>query len=358
MNRKRKTAKTTKKLSEDFTDSEKNTLNIMGVKKNNQYELQPDASNYICALLTDINNDSWAIVYRPSYVESIEDDLLIRKFPGYGIKNKTRKLEKKIHSENPILAVMSNSEISIKDIIDFSVSQTELPSEAINNPDNYLLPLDIVSRPIGMTGLRHFAIYLGNEMVVHLTGKEEGTICESWHKFYKPKPASFFSFLSFFTSSSSSILGGSGKLTRHHPKISFKKKDVIIEDIAEAVTISHGKGKYTITENNCEHFVNMCVLGINRSGQIDGKRWNRSFWLYEELKNEAKTKFSSSSHKNPTENRTRLAEKNRNKKHIESCIQKAENNRKYTRSKYQINQERFDTRIELRPTPPLFIVQR
>lgn len=45
-----------------------------------------DASHYSCALLTDINNDSWAFVYRPSYVKDINDDLIVKKFPEYGEK--------------------------------------------------------------------------------------------------------------------------------------------------------------------------------------------------------------------------------------------------------------------------------
>jgi hypothetical protein len=256
-------------------------------------------------------------------------------------KNKTKRLETKIQSENPILAVMSDSEISLKDIIKFSVLVNELPSDVINNPDQYLLPLDIVSRPIAKMSFRHYAIYLGNKKVVHITG--EGTKCESWDEFYKPTSSSagssYFSFFSIF-SSNLSMLGGTGNLTRHHPIIPFKKQEAIIEDISKAVTINYGKGTYSITSNNCEHLVNMCVLGINRSGQVDGKFWKPSFWLYKEFKSEAdKFNYQNSSYKSY-------------KSHIEKCIRQAEESRNYTRTKYEIERERFDERIELQPNPP------
>ena len=132
--------------SENIEDSEKQTLNKMGIDDNNQYQLndlkhilfckqkavntekikdkitrkikkiiffnptfindsKPDASNYSCALVTDANNDS--------FIDG--DDLVVKKFPNYGKKNKTKKLESKIQNGNPILAVvMSDSKVSFK----------------------------------------------------------------------------------------------------------------------------------------------------------------------------------------------------------------------------------------------------
>lgn len=120
-----------------------------------------------------------------------------------GKKNKIKKLETKIQSENPILAVMSDSEISLKDIVNFSVLDNELPSDAFNNPDQYLLPLDIVSRPIGNTKFRHYAVYLGKKEIVHITGVTgEGTKCETWDKFCKSTSSSGSS---LFPSSQSSL---------------------------------------------------------------------------------------------------------------------------------------------------------
>jgi hypothetical protein len=392
--KKAKKAKTTfndtNKHNEDyedyFDDTEKSTLEKMGISRNNRHtyllqdlkqilfceqkakstaaikdkiicaikklvfftpnfnDSKPDASNYSCALLTDTNNDSWVIVYRPSYVDGINDDLIVKRFPDYGKKNKIKKLESKIQSEDPILSVMSDSEISLKDIIDFSVLNNELPSDAINNPDQYLLPLDIVSRPTFM-GFRHYGIYLGNKKVVHFTGKETKT--ETWDEFNNPtltSGTSYFSFFSIFSSNLPSILGGAGKLTRHHPIIPFKKKETIIEDISKAVTINYGKGEYGLLSNNCEHLVNMCVLGINRSGQVDGKlwKWKNPFWLYKELKSEAEFNSQNSSYKSYMS-------------HIEKCIRRAEVKRNYNCPSDQIERERFDERIELRPTPPCYI---
>jgi hypothetical protein len=91
--------------------------------------------------------------------------------------NKTKKLESKIQSGYyPTLAVMSSSNVSFQDITNFLLLKKELPSEAKDDPDRYLLPLDIVSRPIkGLPNPHHFANYLVYKWVVHLTGKEEGT---------------------------------------------------------------------------------------------------------------------------------------------------------------------------------------
>ncbi|CAB4477634.1 hypothetical protein RhiirA5_456198 [Rhizophagus irregularis] len=105
----------------------------------------------------------------------------------------------------------------------------------------------------------------------------------------------------------------------------------IIEDISKAVTINYGKGIYSITSNNCEH----------RSGQFDGKFWKPSFWLYKELKSEAdEFNYQNSFYKGY-------------KSHIGNCIRRAGESRNYTRTKHQIEQEKFDGRIVLQPTPSM-----
>ncbi|RGB31557.1 hypothetical protein C1646_817236 [Rhizophagus diaphanus] len=86
----------------------------------------------------------------------------------------------------------------------------------------------------------------------------------------------------------------------------------IIEDISKAMTINYGKGTYSITSNNCEHLVNMHVLGINHSGQVDDK----------ELKNEAdEFNYQNSFYKSY-------------KSHIRNCIRRAGESRNYTRTKH------------------------
>lgn len=48
----------------------------------------------------------------------------------------------------------------------------------------------------------------------------------------------------------------------------LKEKRDDLKIIEEA--ISHvGEGGYSILRNNCEHFANKCVFGVNRSSQID-----------------------------------------------------------------------------------------
>jgi hypothetical protein len=49
---------------------------------------------------------------------------------------------------------------------------------------------------------------------------------------------------------------------KFHPVIPFKHKDKIIEHIAKASVDKYKLGKYDLTGDNCEHFANKCVLGL------------------------------------------------------------------------------------------------
>jgi len=54
--------------------------------------------------------------------------------------------------------------------------------------------------------------------------------------------------------------------------VPFKEKEQIIQHIARSIVGEFGKGEYDLFENNCEHFANMMVFGINYSYQgSDGK---------------------------------------------------------------------------------------
>jgi hypothetical protein len=81
----------------------------------------------------------------------------------------------------------------------------------------------------------------------------------------------------------------------HRPKDVFKKSDIIVEHIAKCI---EGKNEYfdkfgkikIKTEkndkaNNCEHFVNRCVLGLDFSELVDieSGELKREFNLEQEL---------------------------------------------------------------------------
>jgi hypothetical protein len=121
--------------------------------------------------------------------------------------------------------------------------------EIKSNPDEYILPLDIVTRPIN-SNLDHYAVYLGNKQVAELPGYGLTQII-SWSEFCNPSSSS-----SGFSSSSSS---GSGMMGLVHSRIPFKRKEIIVKHIDKA--IRHGYGlcgchTYNSALNNCENLVN------------------------------------------------------------------------------------------------------
>ena len=80
------------------------------------------------------------------------------------------------------------------------------------------------------------------------------------------------------------------KMVRYHPVIPFKHKNKIIEHIAKSITKTDADGyyplqskisscseeieRYDLYNNNCEHVVNKCVLGLNFS-ELAEKKLNR-----------------------------------------------------------------------------------
>ncbi|WNE40637.1 MAG: hypothetical protein mread185_000094 [Mycoplasmataceae bacterium] len=204
-----------------------------------------DASNYSCAVVTDGNNDNWVISYRPSYLSNIDSDVVIQKSSSSNYE-----IERRLNSEHPIVAFE-------EDFLNYLmikwpyVFEKNLSSDAKYNPDKYLLPFDLVKRPIGW-GKDHYAIYLGNEWVAHLTGKdssssgEGGTKFDTWGKFCNPDSSSS-------SSSSSSSGSNGGAITLYHPRIPFKRKSEIIRHTAKVVSYNYGRYSYDMLSNNCEH---------------------------------------------------------------------------------------------------------
>jgi len=318
-----------------------------------------DASNYSCAIVTDGNDQIWVISYRPSYVANIESDLVIEEVSN------ASEVENKLNGEYPGVALKAVDIFT--EIINrkFCVRWKSLPYDAKNNPDRYILPLDIVTRPIN-DSLNHYAVYLGNKWVAELPG-HESTKFVSWDRFCKGSSGGF----------SSSSSSGSGIIGLVHPQMLFKRKENIIRHIAK--TINHGYGGchchfYNAATNNCESLVNYWILGFSRPTQGSNLAGGIIMGGAPELimgslsllgptpsstANNFKTFFSSLTEMGfPSEASViRQSERFENlassfsseKERIEDCIRNSENNRSYTRPKYQIEQEKFETRIEVYP---------
>lgn len=167
-------------------------------------------------------------------------------------KGDTINLRNEINETNQMLGESSNYELEA------GVKRFSLPYEAISNPDNYIKPLDIVwIKKQGRFLLKYFhvCVYLGKGGVCHIYSpsgkKNNGARTDSWAEF----------------------LSGRIELPiRFHPIIPFKHKDKIIEHIAKASVDKYKLGKYDLTGDNCEHFANKCVLGLQHFS-----RQSRSF---------------------------------------------------------------------------------
>jgi len=213
--------------------------------------------------------------------------------PGdlYKAKGEAKRIEEKLRGNNPILCEGLPKTINVYYNDDYNarnfpitygvfggeeVKVIELRGSdfytAKNNPDDYFKPLDIVKIFIhsrydsNKEGTRHTGIYLGNRQVCHLFVVNRATkkfeiMSESWEKFL-------------------GIIPSANKMIRYHPVIPFKHKDKIVEHIAKSITsvnvyyppesktssasFDHDS-KYNLYNNNCEHPVNKCVLGLNFS---------------------------------------------------------------------------------------------
>jgi len=150
---------------------------------------------------------------------------------------------------------------------------------AKNNPDDYFKPLDIVKIFAPRSNGRwmvHTGIYLGKGKICHLyVNKETREVVvadENLNQLFR-------------------ALEGADKMIRYHPVIPFKHKDKIIEHIAKSITLRNGSSfhskissvspeynsEYNINNNNCEHMVNKCVLGLNFSELAETEKYKNSY---------------------------------------------------------------------------------
>ncbi|KLL02098.1 MAG: hypothetical protein MRERC_4c040 [Mycoplasmataceae bacterium RC_NB112A] len=311
-----------------------------------------DASNYSCAIVVDGNDQVWAVSCRPSYVANIESDLMIEKASNIS------EVEQGLNSDTPIVGMSSRNENifvnSFKDnfVALSSIKEKKLPYDVKNNPDKYLLPFDIIKRSSALW-FDHYGIYIGNSWVVHLPGGGEPTQFDTWYKFCNPDSSSSGS----SNSSSSSSEGGSGPITVYHPKIPFKVKTDIIRHVAKVVSYNYGRYSYNKVGNNCEHLTKRCVLGINESRQTENHDAAVGFSIFSMFSKKSASSYGEKVFFNLgmriKKNNKELDELTYNysseKERIKRCIREAENSRSYTCSKYQVEQEKFEARIEVYP---------
>jgi hypothetical protein len=128
-----------------------------------------------------------------------------------------------------------------------------------------------------------------------------------------------------------------------HSQIPYKRKDTIIRHIAKTI----GRYSYNLISNNCEHLVKGCVFGLNDSGQVGfmvGGFYNMALDPLKAFPLSVRIEMENRRLDNLTSNNYYYE-----KERIERHIREAENNHSYTRSKYQIEQEKFQERIVVYP---------
>ncbi|CAI2182230.1 6538_t:CDS:2 [Funneliformis geosporum] len=160
-------------------------------------------------------------------------------------REEARRAREKLKSDEPIPFGILTTKLSISYYDDYNCTRY--------NPDDYFKPLDIamICRERGMV---HTCIYLGSGKICHALSGNQVRIGD-WNSFF--------------------ILTGANKMLCYHPVIAFKKTDEIIKHIANCVEgkkeYYRRKGDFNIFLNNCEHFVNRCVLGLDYS-ELDERR--------------------------------------------------------------------------------------
>jgi hypothetical protein len=262
-------------------------------------------------LTTVINGNSsytlWLLVYEPAIKSRPE---ILQKFEisnGYdryslsSVQNKASSIRSELDGENPILAIHpnANSYVSFSSLITSPyVKQNALPVGIIDagpidqsggdvfnmdypDSDDYLKPLDIikVDKSTLLNRYFHFGIYLGNEKICHFTdpySKNKDTrdtnriVVTDWNNF---------------------LSGGGFDLIRIHPVIPFRNYQEIAKNIAWDENNRHGEGRYCLANNNCEHYVNSRVFGLNWSEQVAERPSKVSSWARHAGTNNGKSSF-------------------------------------------------------------------
>lgn len=93
----------------------------------------------------------------------------------------------------------------------------------------------------------HHGIYVGNDSVIHYSGMSDGI---------QSGPVEEVSLKEF--------CGGNSFDVVRHDYYKYSR-----EDSVERARRRLGENAYSVTGNNCEHFVNWCIEGDHKSGQVD-----------------------------------------------------------------------------------------
>ena len=241
-------------------------------------------NNNLILFIEGKENNYWVklIVYEMPYKKNGETKIyeVFKIFfcewicPGtlYEAGQKAKSIERDLRSDNPILGVSETLHVSYYDDYNSwvfpifygstykseNVGRSELRGSefyaAKNKPDDYFKPLDIAMVFDGKWV--HACICLGWDK-----NKNEYKICHA-RSGNRVKIESWESFLEL-------IAPIQNRIFRYHPVIAFKRTDEIIKHIANCVEgesmYYEKKGVFSTLLNNCEHFVNRCVLGLNFS---------------------------------------------------------------------------------------------
>lgn len=207
------------------------------------------------------------------------------------IKDKISLLEQRLKGNHPILYkeldlkpelnILYDNDYSLpRDFpsvwIDWVVKRIEIDLFSVlnawGNPDDYFKPLDIVKLFVGDSEtnyfsknekMRHTCVYLGNKKVAHVLGGNQVKI-DVWRNF-----------LTVILPSAAKP----HKMIRYHPVVAFKRPEKVVEHVARCSQTPAGycdvKGSFSISNNNCEHFANRCVLGMNFS-ELNDKREDKT----------------------------------------------------------------------------------
>lgn len=102
----------------------------------------------------------------------------------------------------------------------------------------------LVSQRFGYT---HHGIYLGDQEVIHYTGLADG-----------------FSAGAIEVTSMQAFTGGNSCWVKHHSNRAYDADETVERAIGRL-----GEDWYNVLVNNCEHFVNWCIMGWHSSAQVN-----------------------------------------------------------------------------------------
>lgn len=265
--------------------------NIKGiVKEIDQFSTWWNDNCALVIIKSDEGHHLFLLVHELPFRKVEEETFCQRVIWGSGYKTISKKIEnikEKLNSERPFLIIFLNNSF-LNSIFASNcffgkerISKKKL--EDIDNPDEYIRPLDIVLRKISSL-TNHVGIYLGNKKVCHISDREVQSKLEKNLIRNDDEINVSDLILNFLSSSSSSgqdwkslkariddweiFLDNREEVFYHHPIIPSKHPALIIKHLRKSLENDYGKNKYDLMGNNCEHFANLIVHGINFSSQV------------------------------------------------------------------------------------------